>query len=245
METVCKNCNQPAAQNFCSNCGQKTSTTRFNHKHLIHDFIHGFFHIDHGIVYTAWELLRNPGRVLRDYLGGKRIRYFNPFTFLLLVGGFGAFVLPRLHWTSFFFDVGIIAPKAADQHAWNSSLQHFSLRLLLFIPFYALISRLFYFNKDYNYSEHLIAQTYIRTEVSLFMILFSPIQLLIQTETWAKPLKLFFVVGYVVYVAWAFAGLFDGKITFLSMVKGFFVALFSIAIELIIVNWIIIRQLPF
>jgi len=214
-------------------------------KHLLHDFVHGFFHIDHGIFYTAKKLAQNPGKTLRDYLHGHRVRYFNPFTFILLVGGLSAFLLPKVHWHSYFIDIGIIVKKSVDQEVWNSSLKHFSLRLLLGIPLYALITKLFYYKKNYNFSEHLIANTYIRAELSFLMILIAPFELIWRSADSYSVIKSVLIGLMMLYCAWAYAGLFSERVTFATLAKGFIVIFIAIFVEMIILNLIILKQLPF
>ena len=245
MAQTCKNCNNAVENNFCSHCGQKTSTARFTMKHLFHDFVHGFFHIDHGIFYTIKQLALNPGRMLRNYLRGHRVRYFNPFTFILIVGGLSAFLLPKIHWTSYFIDIGIIVPKSVNQDVWNSSLKHFSIRLLLGIPLYALATKCFYYKRNFNFSEHLIANTFIRAELSFFMILLAPEELFLHSADHFGIYKTAIVVGMMLYVAWAYAGLFDERVTFLTLSKGFLVILIAIFAEMITMNLVIMKKLPF
>lgn len=242
---TCKNCESVVENKYCASCGQKTSTSRFTMKHLLHDFIHGFFHIDHGIFYTILKLAQNPGRMLRSYLQGHRVRYFNPFTFILLLGGISAFLLPKIHWRSYFIDIGVLTANSVDQEAWNSSLKHFSLRLLLGIPLYAIITKGFYFRKEFNFSEHLIANTFIRGELCVLMILVAPLELVIQTPGIVGIYKTIMVFVLLFYVAWAYAGLFDGKINIFTVSKGFIVILIATFIEMIILNLIVLKKLPF
>src|SRR6478609_4732257 len=110
----CKNCGHPVDNKFCPQCGQSASTERFTAKHLVHEFMHGFFHIDHGIIYTAKALFQNPGKMLRDYLHGKRKDYFNPFTFILLISGLLAIFLPKLLERSLFVEFGWVDVKNID-----------------------------------------------------------------------------------------------------------------------------------
>jgi len=76
-------------------------------KHLLHDFVHGSFILITVFLYGK-RLAQNPGKMLKEYLGGHRIRYFNPFTFILLIGGLSAFLLPKVHWHSYFIDLALL-----------------------------------------------------------------------------------------------------------------------------------------
>ncbi len=93
--THCKNCNHLLADSyqFCPYCSQKKDQHRFTVAHLVHEFFHAFTHADKGIIYLVKQLAIKPGVVLREYIiEGKRKKYFNPFTFLLIVLGFTVFM---------------------------------------------------------------------------------------------------------------------------------------------------------
>ena len=239
MVQTCKNCSYPTDNKFCPQCGQKTAVSRFTMKQLLHDFIHGFFHVDHGILYTARELILRPGRTLRNYLHGHRIGLFNPFTYILLLGGISAVFLKQFHWQGLFVDLGLMTKKAIDTAMWNSSIKHFSLRLLIAIPLYAAISWLFYYRKGYNFSEHLIVNTYLRGQGSLFMLLLAPIVFWIHGPVVVLDIKLGFYAGVLMYIAWAYAGLFNEKITVPALLKGLLCAFLASLLELFLLNLLI------
>ncbi len=87
MRVVCKNCNREFSKNYkyCPYCGQAATTERLNFHHLTHDIVHAFIHADKGVVLLFKELTYKPGRVARLYVEGKRKKYFNPFSFLVLM----------------------------------------------------------------------------------------------------------------------------------------------------------------
>ncbi len=84
----CLNCNTPYTKNnfHCSVCGQRTSTHRFSLKSIFaHDFIHAIFHLDKGFFSTLKNLFTQPGVVVKEFLEGKRVKYFNYFTMILVL----------------------------------------------------------------------------------------------------------------------------------------------------------------
>jgi uncharacterized protein DUF3667/zinc ribbon protein len=83
----CLNCGSPLEESarFCPACGQKTDTHRLTVSHILHDFFHAFTHADKGIFHLLGQLAINPGLVAREYIAGKRKKYFNPFTFFLIL----------------------------------------------------------------------------------------------------------------------------------------------------------------
>ncbi|KAA9332420.1 DUF3667 domain-containing protein [Hymenobacter busanensis] len=96
--TACLNCAQPlAAGPYCPHCGQ-ARPHRLSVPHLLHELLHVFTHADKSIFGYAAQVLRYPGRVVADYLAGRRKVYFNPFQFLLLAVGFATLLSTQLHY---------------------------------------------------------------------------------------------------------------------------------------------------
>src|SRR5688572_10457773 len=87
----CKNCDSPLDGNFCANCGQKSEIHRVTFKHFLHEFFHAFTHTDKGILLLMKELITRPGYVAQEYLDGKRKKYFNPLTFLIILSSLYVF----------------------------------------------------------------------------------------------------------------------------------------------------------
>lgn len=84
-DSTCKNCGAALSGNFCANCGQKSEIHRVTFGHFAHEFFHAFTHTDKGILLLMKELITRPGQVAREYLDGKRKKYFNPLTFLIIL----------------------------------------------------------------------------------------------------------------------------------------------------------------
>lgn len=96
----CLNCGQPLSprDNFCSNCGQVNDDLPISIKQFISDFFAGFLNFDSRFFKTFGPLLFKPGKVPKDYIEGKRMKYVNPFqlylnvtiVFFLITGIFSA-----------------------------------------------------------------------------------------------------------------------------------------------------------
>jgi hypothetical protein len=237
----CKNCGYPVDNKYCPLCGQSASIERFSGKHLLHEFIHGFYHVDHGIIYTTKALFLNPGKMLRDYLHGKRKDHLNPFTFILIVSGLLTIFLPRLIEQSLFAEFGWVKQRNIDMHLMQNSFKHISIRILLGLPLFALVSYIFYRKKEYNFSEHLIANTYLRGLSELFLLLLFPLIIGNPTKTMTILFFIIFMVITVLYYAWAYCDLFENKISFAGMMKGLACAFTANFIELTIANLLILR----
>lgn len=68
----CLNCDKVLTDQFCSGCGQKADTHRISFKNFIsHDVLHGTFHLEKGMLFTAKQALVRPGQAALDYISGK------------------------------------------------------------------------------------------------------------------------------------------------------------------------------
>lgn len=182
---ACPNCSADldSGFKFCPNCGQDTHIHRFNLAHIFHEGFHAFTHADKGVLQLIWGLTIRPGVVAREYiLEGKRKKYFNPFTFLLLVLGFAVFV------NSYYKPYGNpgtnpVKPKAEVKQTATPTEQAMRQRrdatfsvlnkkanLIAFaaIPLFTLVFWLFFRRTGINYAEHLVANILFAGYFQLF-----------------------------------------------------------------------------
>jgi Protein of unknown function (DUF3667) len=93
MNRICKNCSTHFKGNFCPQCGQKFQTERFTFKHIFSEVIHAFTHADKGFVSLFKKMMYMPGTIAYEYIvEGKRKKYFNLFTFFVLITTISAFI---------------------------------------------------------------------------------------------------------------------------------------------------------
>lgn len=84
-DTNCLNCGCPFTnnENFCPECGQKNRGKKITLSIFLRELFAGFFSLDTKFWRTLIPLLISPGKVSKDYIEGKRIKYTNPFRFYL------------------------------------------------------------------------------------------------------------------------------------------------------------------
>jgi Protein of unknown function (DUF3667) len=83
--TPCPNCQTPLQGAWCHACGQKGEEFNRSIGHLIAEAFEGLTHFDGRVWQTMPRLLRDPGRLTRDYLIGKRAPQIPPFRLFLIV----------------------------------------------------------------------------------------------------------------------------------------------------------------
>lgn len=229
---ACPNCAAPLREtdHFCARCGQRTHQHRFNLPHIAHEFFHAFTHADKGVLMLVRDLALRPGRVLREYIVEfKRARYFNPFTFLLLVLGFMLFVnsvvKPYTHRPSprslsvqnaavtieverSAADTTQISEASARQQRVSEWMEkRTNWMTFVSIPLTSLVFWLFY--RRLHYAEHLVAQVMLAGFYMLVGALLIPLVYIPALYNLAvRDGPLLFHVGY---LTWAYGQFMGGN----------------------------------
>ena len=174
----CLNCEQvllpPGC--FCPQCGQAPAH-RLSTAHVVHELAHVFTHADKGIVAYLPALLLRPGRLVADYLAGRRKRYFNPFQFLLLSAALATLLVNQLHVFDDLATLQNLNPdltpaQLARAHAFFHGLSHYyNLLVLLLLPFDALLAWLVYRRQGVNYAEAYFMQVVSSSVFTVYSLL--------------------------------------------------------------------------
>jgi hypothetical protein len=172
LQHTCRNCGNRFEGNYCNICRQSAETHRITWKEIVHSIPHAMFHTDRGFIHTMVELAFRPGKPLRDYLDGKRIAHFNPFLYLILLGGLASLLFFSLHVK---LPVKQIRMEAIEE--MNSMLAHkyFALVGLVFILLLSTTDFIFYRNKGYLLPELIICNTFQVGQGILYTICLFPL----------------------------------------------------------------------
>jgi Protein of unknown function (DUF3667) len=231
QQTNCLNCGSALepVQRFCPQCGQNADTHRLNFKHIWHDLIHAFTHADKGIFSLIWQLAYRPGIVAREYVDGKRKKYFNPFTFIILVVGFASVILISSGFTNFAGNSRM--PPNPIAPFLN---RHINLLIFLNIPLLALFNRLLFRKDNTNYSENLVLAAFTSGERSIFFSLFiAPVWVIFHPPFY--PLLIFYLLCWSSYYGWASSQFYSGK-KVVSFLKGVLSTLLTQVVTTILVS---------
>ncbi len=82
---TCRNCLSQLMGDFCSQCGQKSSTQRLSFFLLLSDFVTNLLNSDQGLLRTLKDLSLRPDDMIDNYLAGKRQHYMSASKFVLLM----------------------------------------------------------------------------------------------------------------------------------------------------------------
>jgi Protein of unknown function (DUF3667) len=252
--TTCKNCNNTLQEDykFCPHCSQATHTHRLTLGHLLHEAVHAFTHADKGILLLVKDLALNPGVVLREFIfEGKRKKYFNPFTFLLLVLGLSVFVNSILHpyVTEIKPSPEVLAQLKTPeqkkkyihflqkQESTNSFIEKKSNWVtLLSTPVYSFIFWLMYRRRKTNFAEHFVAYLFMIG----FLILVSTFTL-VPLMSWSKNTPYYLVVVglnliiQLAYFTWSYK-------TFLNLKSTSQILRATLASFLSILLWVVLSM---
>lgn len=84
-ETKCANCDSLLTGNYCGQCGQSArSSRRLNFRDVLTQCAEAVLDAEAAFPATLIGLCTEPGKLCSDYVSGKRKRYLNPFTYLLI-----------------------------------------------------------------------------------------------------------------------------------------------------------------
>lgn len=187
--THCANCGRELAPDFsiCPGCGQKTSIHRFTIPHFLHEFLHAFTHADRGAFVLLKELAIRPGVVLQEYIvEGKRKKYFNPFTLLLIILGFSVFMNSIFHpfqknqyitqaqmANAKTEEAKAIYQRITEGQAKVNAFMEKKTNIMTFItaPIMAFAFWLVFKGKKLNYAEHLVSYLMLTSVLSLISTL--------------------------------------------------------------------------
>lgn len=190
---TCKNCNTIVLNdhNFCGACGAKIIRNRLTLKNLLSDFVETYLNYDNKFFQTFSNLLVRPEVVIDSFVTGTRKKFINPINFLAI-----SFTLSGIY--LFFFQEklkryvdfsNISSTNSEGQQKLSEAIFDFSFNYnsfiyLLIIPILALISWAVFYNKKYNFTEHIVIYLYSMSFLSMVSIMFTILILLILPQNY-------------------------------------------------------------
>lgn len=208
---VCKNCHTASKGNYCYHCGQAITTRRLEVKQLLSETFFSVVNVNQGqgFIFTLKSLCTKPGEVIREYIQGRRIVYYPPHKYLLLIGAVAAFFSTRYHFFSGQPASGILDEEADSLLAgfWLYADTYTTLINIVTIPVFALFSWLFR-RKAYNYAENIVLNTYITSQQLLLFICMVPVFVFYSTAPGYVYLIDCYIVATMLYNVWVYKQFF-------------------------------------
>nr|WP_320059460.1 DUF3667 domain-containing protein [uncultured Bacteroides sp.] len=225
----CNNCHIEFEGNYCSNCGQSRSASRFTYKSVIKSIFHSLSHIDGSFFSTIKELFIRPGYMISDYIAGRRVIYFPPIQMLFILGALYMLLLHSLHPVAAAASSEMTTPDNINlnfndynlAHWLNSpfirsvakTLEHWftgnkALEIMCTLPIYALATHWAFRGRLYNQHYNLVELFFVRAYAACQILIASIILLPFMNGSeegipwWLE----------VLFAVWIYAQLFRGKI---------------------------------
>ncbi|EJL67488.1 DUF3667 domain-containing protein [Chryseobacterium populi] len=150
----CLNCGHKIFDEFCPHCGQKSDTARITpHSLMTSDILGSIWHIEARFFRTVKHILLGPGKMAMDYISGKRIKYYNLFSLLLILFGFNVLAL------HFYLDLASIDINKENSNVIGFFSKYSKASLLGLIPVMALNAWALFKRVELNLAEHIIIAT--------------------------------------------------------------------------------------
>lgn len=128
-----------------------------------------------GFFFTLKELTIAPGRAIRGYLDTARMRYTHPLKYLFIIVAVYLFVVFR---TDVITGENIeVSGDGMDPEEFQTLLQGwikdtFQLWMAFAILFFALFSFLFFRKSGFNFTEHVVVNSYVYGHLTLLNLIF-------------------------------------------------------------------------
>ena len=216
-ERRCLNCESTiaATARFCPHCSQRTDTARLSFVDMTRDLLHAFVNVERGPLVFAWALLTRPGVVAREYIEGRRRRYYGPFATLAVLVGLAALALKLSGFQALSQEVST-APATVLQ-------QHFNLVLLVQLPLLGFTCALLFRDARLTLPEHMVLVAYTLSVRAVALIVIVPIALLGSTTTPTFWQNFAFWAAWYLYFGWSASQFYAGT-RWRSWLRGMLVA---------------------
>jgi hypothetical protein len=194
----CKNCHAQLLEedDYCNKCGAKVIRKRLTLRNLFEHLSETFFNYDNKLLRTIIDLCVRPEEVIAPYINGVRKRHVNPISFFglsLTLSGLSIFLIQKFYLEYFdivawFSNLEIFnnpgSKQALANYSTNDSLEYSSLIYSAIVPVFALISWIIFWDKKYNFTEHIVIYLYSMSLVSIFSVLVGQIVLFISPTSY-------------------------------------------------------------
>lgn len=228
---ICKNCDHHFKGNFCPHCGQSAKVEAIGVKYFLHDIPHSIFHIDKGFAYTFKELLLRPGKTLREYLAGKRVKHFRPFAYVVLMATLYIVLAGIIKKATVFFgtQMGMSVSYGKPGFFW----QYLSVFFFIMIPFASFATWVALRKEKYNYWQHFLINTYLTAQLSLLLLLieiYRGAKILILKEEGREFTYVWFITVFLFYIVFVFKNMLNPTAHRLAYTFKFFLLAFLLAL---------------
>ncbi|MCE2613990.1 DUF3667 domain-containing protein [Flavobacteriaceae bacterium D16] len=161
---TCKNCGAFSSGKYCPDCGQRMAVHKVTFGETFSDLIDTLFSVNAPLFVTLRELIVSPGKLLRNYLGGQRKKYYKPVAFFILTTVLYIVIRTIIGFDPFRNDAFQVQDGADGATKFEEARNYFLLNinnlLFIFVFTLAIFSKLFY-HRRYSLAEFLVISFYL------------------------------------------------------------------------------------
>jgi Protein of unknown function (DUF3667) len=205
MQQRCSNCGTALTGEYCAACGQRRLAGRLTLASLATEVVRRVFRFDRAFAVTVWRMLREPGRLVPDYLAGRRAGYLEPIQYLIS-SVFVQFLVATL--------TERLAPAVgrASAYGWLGRLSGVLAIKVLMIFWMATLWRLMFRSTRYNLAEIYVFAMYAFGTLGLLWTVPPLVDLTLPYQLGADPVIVLLVtfaieVSYLTYAVWQFGNI--------------------------------------
>ncbi|MEQ8905423.1 DUF3667 domain-containing protein [Ekhidna sp.] len=228
----CLNCGYELGGNYCPNCGQSTSIHRITFRETIKDFFSSTFALEGPLLSTIKLLIVNPGKLFREFIGGKRKAYYKPVAFFVVLTAVLIIVRAVIGYDPFQEQPQMKSESVQEKarvliDAGKFMVKHINHIMFFLVISIGLVSKLF-FSKKYNLAEYVTIGFYI----SGIYILVGVVQMIVSVYiTYITPqYNMILLFLYIIYASTSF----HQKKSFLAVFKYVFMSLTAILLYVVL-----------
>ena len=204
-ENKCKNCGSVSGGRYCQTCGQRSSVYKVTFRETFEDLANAMSPVNGPLLITARDLMVSPGKILRNYLEGKRKTYYRPVSFFLLTTVLYLVIRSLIGFDPFSDTSVVVEGGKVDEsqltEARNYMLTNINNLLFIFVFTLGLFLKLFFYRR-YSLAEFLAVSFYL---IGVYTLLVTANMFLVQyIEKSLQPLGIGMMVLYFLYAMASF-----------------------------------------
>src|SRR5262245_35889320 len=236
----CGTCDAVLTGPFCSQCGEaQRHDGDLALRHLLHDAVHEFTHVDGKIWRTIRALILEPGRLTKEYWEGRRGSWIRPFRLYLTIYILHLLLLPNVAGPLAFrfaayrdangkphISVGTVAEKHAIDEKLVNEVQHvYKWAQYASLTLFAGVMFLLYRRRQRYFGAHMILAMHFYSFENILSAAMTPVNALV-----TEPVRPVFILIPVAYIFLMLRRIFGEK-AWLTALKTVPVLLLFVIIE--------------
>lgn len=196
---ACLNCHEPLHGAYCSSCGQKRAG-RITFRGVVADAFRALTNLDSKFTRTVIGMTRSPGRVVREYVDGRRSSYMNPIKYAFVST---TIFLVVIH----LFEIPVWRLARADRESFMKIFSLISYMVFVNVFGPAAVQRIAFWKERRTLAECYVFGLFSYGHLAYY---YTTAAALGAYESWRTYLVI--VAGAVAFLAWGLVGFYRTRV---------------------------------